>query len=63
MKVIDKIEIEYVVPESDKEKNEIESIIRDFEDRRKEKIDLSKFKKVTPKSAMNGGYWRVKNGN
>jgi hypothetical protein len=59
MKVIDRIEIEYVVPETQVERDEIAAIIRDFEDEKNRPIDLTRFRRVGGNSHVSKkGYWR-----
>lgn len=59
MKVIDRIEIEYVVPETQGEQDEIAAIIRDFEDDKNRPIDIKRFKRVGANSHVSKkGYWR-----
>ena len=59
MKVVEKIEIEYVVPETPEEKAELEAIIKDFEDKSiKRNHDLSKATIVDNRDNLQSGYWR-----
>ena len=59
MKVVEKIEIEYVVPETPEEKAELEAIIKDFEDKSiKRNYDLSKATIVDNRDNLQSGYWR-----
>lgn len=59
MKVIDRIEIEYVVPETQGERDEIAAIIRDFEGDKNRPIDISRFRRVGKNThALKKGYWR-----
>jgi hypothetical protein len=59
MKVIDKIEIEYVVPETQAERDEIAAIIREFEDDKNRLIDFTRFRRVGTNSHVSKkGYWR-----
>ncbi|MFO1470137.1 MAG: hypothetical protein U1F27_03735 [Turneriella sp.] len=62
MKVIDKIEIEYVLPESETERLDVENSIRAFEEQQHEKIDLSGFVKKNAIPQNHSGYWRMKKG-
>jgi|GEM_PF-4199073 len=62
MKVIDKIEIEYVMPESETERQEVENSIQAFERQQHQKIDLSGFVKKNAKPQNHSGYWRMKKG-
>lgn len=62
MKVIDKLEIEYVLPESETERLEVENSIRAFEAEQHEKMDLSGFVKKNAKPQSHSGYWRMKKG-
>ncbi len=60
MKTIDKIEIEYVVPETVEEQNEISAIIARFETEKGKPLNLNDFKRVEPKSQHGQGYWRMR---
>jgi len=61
MKVIERIQMEYVVPETEEERLEIEKIIKDFEANKFKKLDLSKATIVDNSKALDGGYWRETN--
>ena len=58
MKVIEKFEIEYVVPETEKERLEIQAIIDDFDNNKNRKIDYSKLSRPDKNLDLKGGYWR-----
>ena len=61
MKVIEKIEIEYVVPETEEERAEIEKIIKEFESNKHPKYKLEDLEIVdNSKKLPNNGYWRQK---
>lgn len=59
MKVIEKYEIEYVVPESEEERLEIQKIIDDVKIEEKDKkFDPSKLNIIKPKHSREDGYWK-----
>jgi hypothetical protein len=60
MKTIDRIEIEYVVPETEKEKEEIDKILKDAKKNKNSKKDLSDYKIVDNSGKPEKGYWRKK---
>jgi hypothetical protein len=59
LKIIDKIEIEYVVPETPEELAEIRKLIADVEAEKMEQIDYSKLK-IIDNQKMPEGFWRKK---
>ncbi|MDH5718658.1 MAG: hypothetical protein OEZ22_13620 [Spirochaetia bacterium] len=61
MKVIDKIEIEYVIPETDSEQKEIEEIIKNTSQEQTGKINIADFNIVDNTKKTRKGYWRKVN--
>jgi hypothetical protein len=57
MKVVEKYEVEYVVPETEAEQLEIKRIITDFE-KRDRKINLDKGKIIDNSQNQTSGYWK-----
>jgi hypothetical protein len=61
MKVIEKFEVEYVIPETEEEQLEIKRIIADFE-KKGRKINLRRGKVIDNSQKQTPGYWK-KTGN
>ena len=58
MKIVDKVEIEYVVPETEEERREIEALIASVRAEDEQPFDPAGFQKVLPKASFKSGYWR-----
>ena len=59
MKIVDKVEIEYVVPETEEERTEIAALIEAVYAEDGQPFDPTGFRKVKPNAALKSGYWRV----